>query len=154
MIIFKSIFIPTAEISFSPSVSDNHTGCLFFNCPSIPSVLKRKNPWSQLELVVQRKYKLPIEKAFAWLQVVFVFSMGNGKRHQKSTLNKLTKKGRKEEFFLYLRFILANIDLKMQKSGKLLESFNLHIVANILSEKSNKAKKHKPTSVFRHQELK
>lgn len=103
---------------------------------------------------MQRKYKFPIEKASGWLQVVFVFSMGNGERHQKSTLNKLTKKGRKEEFFLYLRFILANIDLKMQKSGKLLESFNLHIVVNILSEKSNKAKKHEPTSVFRHQELK
>ena len=65
--------------------------------------------------------------------------MGNGERHQKSTLNKLTKKGRKEEFFLYLRFILANIDLKMQKSGKLLESFNLHIVANMLSEKKQKS---------------
>ena len=80
---------------------------------------------------MQRKYKFPIEKASDWLQVVFVFSMENGEHHQKSTLNKLTKKGRKEEFFLYLRFILANIDLKMQKSGKLLESFNLHIVVNI-----------------------
>ena len=67
--------------------------------------------------------------------------MGNGERHQKSTLNKLTKKGRKEEFFLYLKFILANIDLKMQKSGKLLESFNLHIVVNILSEKKQQSKK-------------
>ena len=71
---------------------------------------------------MQRKYKCPIEKASGWLQVVFVFSMGNGEHHQKSTLNKLIKKGRKEEYFLYLRCILANIDLKMQKSGKLLEA--------------------------------
>ena len=55
----------------------------------------------------QRKYKFTIEKASGWLQVVFVFSMGNGERHQKSTLNKLTKKGRKEEFFIY-RVIFFN----------------------------------------------
>ena len=107
VIIFKSIFIRTAEISFSPSVSDNHTGCLFFNCPSIPSVLKRKNPWSQLELVVQRKYKFPIEKASGWLQVVFVFStweMGSAIKKAPWT-NWLRKAEKKSSFYIWDLFL-------------------------------------------------
>ena len=113
----------------------------FFNCFPPLSVLKRKNPCSQPDPLhwCKEYVDFHIRKLLAGCKS-FSFSVWRiGRANKKAPWSELAMNIRKEEFFLYFYIVLANIHLKIQKSGKLLESFDLHIGVRILSAKSKKS---------------